>query len=160
MFKKQNDSPSATTPENRPVPGSSIPSIIASDIRIVGNISTPGEVQLDGVIEGDIVCGLLTIGEHGIVTGTVKAETLNLRGQVEGKLNAKVVHLQKTARVLGDVTYETMTMEAGVQVQGKLVPKKKNAAQAERKEPRVSSTADKAAQKKNGNGAGDNKLPL
>lgn len=160
MFKKQNSNPSTTTQENRPMTSSSAPSLIGSDIRIVGNISTPGEVQLDGVIEGDIVCGALTIGEHGIVTGTVKAETLNLRGQVEGKLNAKIVHLQKTARVLGDVTYETMTMEAGVQVQGKLVPKKKAAAQTERKEPSISAPAEKQTQKKNGNGAGEGKLPL
>ncbi len=102
--------------------GSSIPSIIGSDIRVVGNITTPGEVQLDGIVEGEIVCGSLTIGEHGLVTGTVKADTLHLRGSIEGKLRAKTIHFERTAKVKGDVTYETMTMEAGVQVEGKLIP--------------------------------------
>lgn len=160
MFKKQSSNLSTTNQDSRPVAGSPIPSIIGSDIRIVGNVSTTGEVQLDGIIEGDVACGTLTIGEHGIVTGTVKADTLNLRGQVEGKINAKVIHLQKTARVLGDVSYETMTMEAGVLVQGKLVPTKKNAIESTRREPKTASPSDKPTQKKNGNGTGEDKLSL
>lgn len=105
--------------------GSAAPSIIGSDIKITGNVSTPGELHLDGVIEGDVECGELTVGEHGIVTGTVKSETVTLRGTVEGKLRAKTVNLEQSAKVNGDVTYGTMTMEAGVQVDGKLIPMKK-----------------------------------
>lgn len=105
--------------------GSAGPSIIGSDIKITGNVSTPGELHLDGVIEGDVDCGELTVGEHGIVTGTVKSETVTLRGTVEGKLRAKTVNLEQSAKVNGDVTYGTMTMEAGVQIDGKLIPMKK-----------------------------------
>ena len=131
MFNKQKDKQTQVIEkENRPMrqSGSSVPSIIGSDIRIIGNVSTPGEVQLDGVVEGDLVCGSLTVGEHGLVTGTVKADILHLRGSIEGKLRAKIVHFESTARVKGDVTYETMTMEAGVQVEGKLIPMNKAAA--------------------------------
>ena len=160
MFKKQNDNPSSSPmPENRPR-GSAVPSIIGSDVRIVGNVSTPGEVQLDGIVEGDLVCGSLTVGEHGIVTGTVKADTLNLRGRIEGKLKVKTVHLQKTAQVLGDIAYETMTMEAGVQVQGKLLPARRNAPKAEPAPARRSAAAAKTADKKAGNGQQGDKLPL
>lgn len=128
MFNKAKEKqPQVMERVNRPMrsSGSPVPSIIGSDIRVVGNITTPGEVQLDGVVEGDLVCGSLTIGEHGLVTGTVKADTLHLRGSIEGKLRAKTVHFERTARVKGDVTYETMTMEAGVQVEGKLIPMNK-----------------------------------
>jgi len=123
--------------------GSSVPSIIGSDIRVVGNISTPGEVQLDGVVEGDLVCGSLTVGEHGLVTGTVKADTLHLRGNIEGKLRAKTVHFERTAKVKGDVTYETMTMEAGVQVEGKLIPMSKAGAPASKPVTSVKSSESK-----------------
>ncbi len=116
--------PELETRTMRPT-NSAAPSIIGSDIKIIGNISTPGEIHLDGIIEGDIDCGMLTIGEHGIVTGIVKADTVTLRGTVEGKLKAKTTHLEATAKVNGDVTYGTMTMEAGVQVDGKLIPMKK-----------------------------------
>ncbi len=130
MFNKPKNK--LTTPptrelENKPMrpTNSAAPSIIGSDIKIIGNISTPGEIHLDGIIEGDIDCGTLTVGEHGIVTGTIKADSVTLRGTVEGKLKAKTAHLEATAKVNGDVTYGTMTMEAGVQVDGKLIPMKK-----------------------------------
>lgn len=130
MFNKQKNKqtpPPTQELETKPMrpTNSAAPSIIGSDIKIVGNISTPGEIHLDGIIEGDVDCGTFTIGEHGIVTGTVKAETVTLRGTVEGKLKAKTTHLEATAKVNGDVTYGTMTMEAGVQVDGKLIPMKK-----------------------------------
>jgi len=117
---KERQPPAPDRPLTRS--GSSVPSIIGSDIRMLGNLTTPGEVQLDGILEGDIVCGHLTVGEHGVVTGTVKAERLVLRGRIEGKIRAKTINFERSARIKGDVTYETMTMEAGVQVDGKLVP--------------------------------------
>ncbi len=158
MFNKSKEKPLPPLEKvNRPMrpTSSSIPSIIGSDIRIIGNLTTPGEVQLDGVIEGDIVCGSLTIGEHGLVTGTVKVDTLYLRGRIEGKLRAKVVNFERTAQVKGDVTYETMTMESGVMVEGKLIPMKKK--EATMQKPAASVSAQKpvapSPAAKPGNGA-------
>lgn len=101
---------------------SKVPSIIGSDIRLVGTLTSPGEVQLDGIIEGEVSCGHLTVGEHGVITGTVKADHLVLLGRIEGKVRAKTVNLEHMARIKGDVTYETLSMPAGVQVDGKLIP--------------------------------------
>jgi cytoskeletal protein CcmA (bactofilin family) len=122
MFNRNKDKQPPTPDRPAVRSGSSVPSIIGSDIRVLGNLATPGEVQLDGLLEGDIVCGFLTVGEHGVVTGTVKAERLVLRGRIEGKIRAKTINFERSARIKGDVTYETMTMEAGVQIDGKLVP--------------------------------------
>ncbi len=164
MFNKPKEKPLPPMERvTKPVraQGSSVPSIIGSDIRIVGNVTTPGEVQLDGVIEGDIVCGSLTIGEHGLVTGTVKVDMLYLRGNIEGKLRARTAHLERTARVKGDITYETMTMEGGVMVEGKLIPMKKKGAGLEKPAP-VKVTGDKpattpGAKPAGGNGSGRDK---
>ncbi len=163
MFNKPKYKPTAPlTPDleskpMRPI-NSAAPSIIGSDIKVTGNVSTTGEIHLDGIIEGDVDCGTLTVGEHGIVTGTVKAETVTLRGTVEGKLRGKTIHLEQTAKVNGDVTYGTMTMEAGVQVDGKLIPMKKKVA-AEPKPLSESKPAAKPAETKptgslSGNGNG------
>ena len=149
----------AAIPPCRPA-SSSIPSIIGSDIRIIGNLTTPGEVQLDGVIEGDIVCGSLTIGEHGLVTGTVKVDTLFLRGRIEGKLRAKVVNFERTAQVKGDVTYETMTMESGVMVEGKLIPMKKKEAALQKPPASAQKPAASNPATKPGNGADKDKRLL
>ena len=135
---------------------SAAPSIIGSDIKITGNVSTPGELHLDGIIEGDVECGELTVGEHGIVTGMVKADTVTLRGTVEGKLRSKTIHLEQTAKVNGDVSYGTMTMEAGVQVDGKLIPLKKKPAPEAKPAPGPKLPPKPAG---SGNGNGNTKPP-
>lgn len=104
-------------------PGSvnSAPSIISADVKIVGNISTVGELQLDGIVEGDVICSELTMGEHGGVTGTISAENLVIRGSVAGTMRARSVRLEKTAKVSGDVWHETLSVEAGARIEGQFV---------------------------------------
>lgn len=154
MFSKNKDKPAPAMDKPLVRSGSSVPSIIGSDIRILGNVTTPGEVQLDGVIEGDIVCGQLTIGEHGLVTGTVKAERIVLRGRIEGKLRAKTINFERTAKVKGDVTYDTMTMEAGVQVDGKLIPMRGKEPPPRQDKPQIQDKPKQLAEGKNGNSGG------
>jgi cytoskeletal protein CcmA (bactofilin family) len=99
----------------------SAPSIISADVKIVGNISTVGELQLDGIVEGDVICSELTMGEHGGVTGTISAENLVIRGTVAGTMRARSVRLEKTAKVSGDVWHETLSVEAGARIEGQFV---------------------------------------
>ena len=99
----------------------SAPSIIGSDVRIIGNIKTAGELQLDGIVEGDIECGAITLGEHGSIEGAVTADSLVVRGRIDGTVKARSVRLEKSAKVSGDVTHETLTVEAGARVDGRFV---------------------------------------
>lgn len=97
------------------------PSIIGSDVRIIGNIKTAGELQLDGIVEGDIECGAITIGEHGAIEGSVSADSLVVRGKIDGTIRARSVRLEKSAKITGDVTHETLSVEAGARVEGRFV---------------------------------------
>lgn len=99
----------------------SAPSIIGSDVSIVGNITTAGEVQLDGVVEGDVTCGSVTIGEHGSLTGSVSADVVVIRGKVDGKVRGRSVRLEKDSKVTGDVWHETIAIEAGAYIEGKFL---------------------------------------
>jgi len=103
-------------------------SVIGADVRIVGDIITQGEMQIDGQVEGDITCARLVIGEGGRIMGAVKADTIRIHGHVTGTIVADAVKIAKTAQVVGDVTHETMEMEAGGHVEGHLI--RKNAAPA------------------------------
>ena len=96
----------------------SAPSIIGSDVQLVGNLTTIGEVQLDGIVEGDVNCGSLVLGEHGKVTGTIVADTVTVRGRVEGSIRARLVRLEKSAKIKGDVYHETLSVEAGATIEG------------------------------------------
>ena len=86
-----------------PIPVRSVPSLVSTDLEITGDLKTPGEVQLDGTIEGDIACGKLMVGEPACITGLVEADEVMLRGKVIGRVKAHSVELAKTAHVVGDI---------------------------------------------------------
>lgn len=129
MFSKSKDNKAvnsmvgSTSRSDRPArtAGAATPSIIGADVRIMGNISTIGEVQVDGEIEGDLQCGNLTMGEQGSVTGSVEADSAIIKGRIEGKIRAKKIRLEKTAVLLGDVYHESLSVEAGAQLSGQVI---------------------------------------
>ena len=98
----------------------SMPSIIASDMRIVGQVSAQGDVQLDGAVEGDVRAGNLTIGASGAITGEISAESTEVSGTVTGRIRAKTVTLTRTARVKGDIQHESLSIEAGARFEGQV----------------------------------------
>ncbi|MFQ5776025.1 MAG: polymer-forming cytoskeletal protein [Kiloniellaceae bacterium] len=97
---------------------SAVPSIISPDLKIVGNLKSSGDIQVDGTIEGDINSRLLIIGEGARIDGSIVADTVRVSGTVNGQVKAKSVTLDKTARVTGDVIHEDLTMEAGAFLEG------------------------------------------
>lgn len=107
----------------------STPSIIGSDVTITGNITTNGELQLDGAIDGDLQCGNLTMGEQGSVRGTIKADSVVIRGAVKGEVRARSVRLESSAIIEGDVYHETLAVEAGAKLTGNFSYTKKGASQ-------------------------------
>ena len=101
-----------------PRPG--VPSIISADLKIVGDLNSGGDLQIDGAVDGDITSRALTIGESAVVRGTLVAETVRIYGSVIGEVRANSVTLSKTARVEGDITHQSLTMEAGADLIGRL----------------------------------------
>ena len=72
----------ATYASKSPGPSTSkmVPSIIGEDLTIRGNVTSKGEIQIDGEIEGDIRCGSLLLGDKSKVTGGV-AHTPTINGR-------------------------------------------------------------------------------
>ena len=101
---------------------SGVPSIISPDLKIVGNLKSNGEIQIEGTIEGDIDVPLLTVGEQGKVDGSTVAETVRISGTVNGRVQAKTVRLDKSAKVTADITYESLAIEAGAYFEGQVQP--------------------------------------
>jgi cytoskeletal protein CcmA (bactofilin family) len=106
-------------------------SIIGADVRIVGNIETQGEMQIDGQVDGDISCRVLVVGESGRITGEVRAETVRIHGHVTGRLDAASVIIAKSGRVTGDIAHDTIEIEAGAVTEGHFVHRGSAAALAE-----------------------------
>ena len=97
---------------------SGILSVISPNVRIVGDIVSQGEVHVDGEIDGNITCQVLTIGEGARVSGEVTAESVRVHGELSGKINSPIVSITKTAKVLGDVIHESLEIEVGAYFEG------------------------------------------
>jgi len=111
----------ATYASKSPGPSASkmVPSIIGEDLTIKGNVTSKGEVQLDGEIEGEIRCGSLLLGDKGQVMGGVAAEDIVVRGRIIGSIRGLRVTLQAQCHVEGDIFHQGLTIEQGAYFEGK-----------------------------------------
>ncbi len=94
------------------------PSIISASLKIVGDLFSEGDVQVDGIIEGDVKSRSLTVSENAAVKGQVQAKTIHVHGSVTGQINAHTVELGSTAKVVGDIVHAILTIEAGASLEG------------------------------------------
>ncbi len=105
---------------SRPERPSAEHSIIPADLKITGDLVSPGDIYVEGVIHGNITCRTLTLTGQPVVQGSVKAETVRVSGTFNGKVEAKKVVLTKGAKMVGEIYYETLEVEAGASFEGKV----------------------------------------
>ena len=94
------------------------PSILSAGLVVNGDLNSDGEVQIDCLVNGDVTAVRLAIGENARVTGEVMAEHVLIRGEVIGRIRAKSVELDKTAKVRGDIWHELLSIAAGAKIEG------------------------------------------
>lgn len=131
MFSKQSKTPPKPTAVSAPAPAPAplapeqpkarpkVASLISDGITIEGGVVGDGELQIDGIVRGDVRVARLTVGDTGHIEGSVYAEATEIRGRVIGSVTAKQVRLYGTAYVDGDITHEQLAMETGAFFQGR-----------------------------------------
>lgn len=113
MFSKNNKRTTTPAPSVK-----APPSIISSDLNIVGDLLSEGEIQIDGTVNGDIRTHALVIGETATVKGEIVADAIRVLGTVNGQIKAKVVKLAASAHVVGDILHEDLSIETGAFLEG------------------------------------------
>ena len=98
-------------------------SVFGADIRIKGDVHASADLHIDGKVEGDVSCTSLVQGESGEIVGAVKAESARLSGSVRGTITVRDLVVLRTARIQGDVHYDSLTIEQGAQVDGRFAPR-------------------------------------
>jgi cytoskeletal protein CcmA (bactofilin family) len=101
----------------RPARGTA-PSIICSDLTVKGNLTSAGDIQIDGHVEGDVRSIGLVIGEKAEIHGEVLAEDVTVRGRVIGRIRARKILLAATSHVEGDILHEAFAVETGAFFEG------------------------------------------
>ncbi|MEJ2408928.1 MAG: polymer-forming cytoskeletal protein [Novosphingobium sp.] len=112
----------ARTPAAPRPTGASTFSMLGTDTVITGNIEATADLHIDGRVDGDIACNALVQGEDSQITGGIRAESVRVAGLVRGTIAAREVVILKTARIEGDVAYDTLTIEQGARLEGRLSP--------------------------------------
>lgn len=107
---------------SRAAPGSSSFSMLGADTVVTGDIAATADLHIDGRVEGDISCHALVQGEDSEIAGAIRAETVRIAGSVKGMVAAREVVILRSARVAGDIAYDTLTMEQGARLEGRLIP--------------------------------------
>jgi cytoskeletal protein CcmA (bactofilin family) len=125
MFSKNKDAvpaaPSAAqaalaTPKR---PGrNSAPSIISADLTVTGTLVSNGDIQIEGIVEGDVRSAGLVIGEKAQIRGEIQADDITVRGRVVGRIHGRKIQLAATSHVEGEILHEAFSVEAGAFFEG------------------------------------------
>ena len=100
--------------------------VIPATAKIVGNVEISESVVFQGIVRGDV----LVHGDNQVVLargagmhGSLSTKAAVIGGEVEGNIDAERVILLESARVHGDITYNTLAMAEGAVVNGRLLHK-------------------------------------
>lgn len=121
MFSKSADPTAAPAPRPSGPGQNAGRSVLGSDLRITGEITTTGSVEVLGEIEGNLAAHGLIIGQEGRVKGSVQAATVEVKGKLVGKVACDSVMLRSTAEVKADVTTSGIVIESGAVMDGRFL---------------------------------------
>ena len=117
MFSRDKTSGSLPRPARSGAQGLSF---IGPEVLVSGDLATDAQLHVDGRIEGNVRCQQLVQGPAGTVAGNIQADEARIAGTVEGQVNVRTLFVEATARILGDIAYETISIDAGAQLEGRL----------------------------------------
>jgi cytoskeletal protein CcmA (bactofilin family) len=94
--------------------------VIASGLVIEGKIEGAGHVRMGGRFKGDVnVDGDLTIEPGAKITGSVRASTVTIAGDLEGNIEgASRVELLASGVLTGDLKAGSLTVASGSRMRG------------------------------------------
>jgi cytoskeletal protein CcmA (bactofilin family) len=101
-------------------------SILSADLKIVGEITSTGMIEVLGEVDGTITAQGLVIGAEGQVKGDVSAEVVEVKGRLDGRVTTNTFTLRAAAQVGADVAYQSLVIESGALIEGRFSVKKSN----------------------------------
>ncbi len=92
----------------------------------------------DGHLEGDIIClGGVTIGQSGIIEGTVKGDRVIVSGFLKGDIECNYMEILKGGRVEGSLLSANFTVENGGIFEGTSKIKEVSMLELEGEKPKI-----------------------
>lgn len=104
--------------------------MLAGDLTVIGQrvlLVSQSRLVIDGEVRGDVNGREVIIGQTGRVTGTIVAQSIEVRGQVSGALKGSLITLHSTAHVDGDIIKQTLVIAEGAHFDGNVRRARDNA---------------------------------
>lgn len=114
-------------------PKKQIASQLEPDVKLVGDISFSGLLQLKGNIYGNVIApadsdATLLVEPSATITGEVRAPYIMVKGKITGDVFARRINLKPGAIVIGNIHYDDIELEQGANLAGRLISTKDDAA--------------------------------
>lgn len=110
-----------------PSKGAAMDTLIGRQTEILGDVHFAGGLHVDGRIKGNVQSSIekaasLSVSESGAIEGNVRVANIVVNGRIVGEVRStERLTLGAKARIIGDVHYRILQMEAGALVNGQLV---------------------------------------
>ena len=94
---------------------------LAPDVEIKGTLKFAGELTFDGKLDGEIQTeGVLNLGDSAVINGNITAQSVVVRGKINGNIHAKEkIDIKAKTELFGDVRAAKLVIEEGVSFVGK-----------------------------------------
>jgi cytoskeletal protein CcmA (bactofilin family) len=115
MFNNKSKSETAETA----VPSGSA-TIIGGGTSLKGDITSSGDLRIDGTLVGNIICSSkVIIGANGVVEGDISGQQADIMGRVSGTIKVKeLLQLKSNCQVNGNLHAAKLQIEPAANFNG------------------------------------------
>lgn len=98
-----------------PTEASSAINIIGTGTAIIGDITSTGDIRIDGTLTGTVkTSGKLVLGTTGVIDGDVFCQNADISGNIKGKLAvSELLSLKAVSKITGDIVANKLSIEPG-----------------------------------------------
>ena len=94
-------------------------SYLSETLQLEGEINSEGILNIAGLVDGAVNSAILRILDTGSIKGNLKANKIEIDGEVQGNIQAETIYLGRNAIVKGDIYFaNTLKTEEGADVDG------------------------------------------
>ena len=94
-------------------------SYVGETLQLEGDLRTSGNLDIAGLINGNVYVSEVTVTETGSVRGSVEASKIEINGHIQGKITADAIVIGRNAVIKGDVYFKnTLKTEEGADIDG------------------------------------------
>lgn len=117
MFNQKSKS---ETHHETSAPGTGAATIIAAGTTLKGDISSNGDIRIDGTLQGNIQCqAKVVIGSNGTVEGDISGQQADIMGKVTGTIKVKeLLQLKGGCQVNGNLYSGKLQIEPSASFNG------------------------------------------